>query len=55
MDKLDILKEVLDPDELVDVLGISTEDLVNELEEYILEHIEKFDYLFDDPDPLDAD
>lgn len=53
MDKLDLIKEMLDPDELVDVLGVSTEKLVTLLEEYILDNIDRFDYLFNDPDPLD--
>ena len=36
MDAMDQLKE-MDPDEVVDVLGISTAELVEALEDYIVE------------------
>ncbi len=44
---IDAIKYQVDPDELVDILGLSTEDLFIHLEEQIFDAIEqgKFSYL----------
>lgn len=44
---IDTIKYQVDPDELVDILGLSTEDLLIHLEEQVLDAIDqgKFSYL----------
>lgn len=46
----DRIVEQLDPDELVDILGLDTEELVLILRDIILTQLPKFDYLEDDID-----
>ncbi len=39
----DILERV-EPDELIDILGLTTEDLCDILHEQIMDNLDKFDY-----------
>lgn len=47
-DLIENIREKCDPDELIEVLGLDTEELVDILYEYIREQKDKFDYLEDD-------
>ena len=47
-DLIENIREKCDPDELIEVLGLDTEELVYILYEYIREQKDKFDYLEDD-------
>lgn len=48
MELRDLIVEQVDPDELIDVLGLTTEDLVDALWEYITENRDRFAYLYMD-------
>lgn len=49
VDKLvELINERVDPDELIDILGLSTEDLTNLLYDVILVSQHKFYYLEED-------
>ena len=50
MELLEKIKERLDPDELVEILGLSTEELVLLLMDVILTKLPSFDYLNDEED-----
>ena len=42
---LDIIKERVDPEELIDILGMETDELVELLHDTILDNVDRFDYL----------
>lgn len=49
MEKLiELIHERVDPDELIDILGLTTEDLTNLLYDVILASRQKFYYLIDE-------
>ena len=50
MEFLELIKKRLDPDELVDILGISTERLTDLLEDDILLLKDRFYFLLEDED-----
>ena len=42
---LELIREKCDPDELIDILGLTTEELVDRLYDDIIENKEAFEYL----------
>lgn len=44
--KIALINERVDPDELVDVLGLTTQELVDKLYIPILRKLERFDYVW---------
>ena len=48
MTLIELINERVDPDELIDVLGLSTEDLTVLLYDVILTMSDRFDYLTED-------
>ena len=55
MEFLELIKKRLDPDELVDILGISTERLTDLLEDDILLLKDRFYFLLEDEDDESED
>lgn len=54
-DLRDLIRKKLDPDDIVDILGLTTEDLIHKLWPEIIFNSAKFDFLFDEepPHPID--
>lgn len=46
----DTVAEKLDPEEIVDVLGMTSEELVEELRSWIIEYADRFDEWMEDSD-----
>lgn len=48
MTLIELINERVDPDELIDILGLSTEDLTHILYDVILTMSDRFDYLLEE-------
>lgn len=53
MTLIELINERVDPDELIDILGLTTEDLTATLYDVILTMSDKFDYLVEEEDADD--
>jgi hypothetical protein len=54
MELKELIKERLNPEELVDTLGLTTEELVEELWNTIYEQRDRFAYLYSEAEELDV-
>lgn len=53
MTLIELINERVDPDELIDILGLTTEDLTSTLYDVILTMSDRFDYLVEEEDADD--